>query len=157
MSRVERKKPKSFSRFSWRRVPQGALVLIRLPLLIALPLFWIISLLGAAGVLIVQCFLWLSEGEWVGMSAELFFSYFLPPTNPMVQWLDDPQSWYGTHALITGTPLFLFLILIGGIWFCVYAAIPESWARRRDCLLSLAFGQALIVMSICIFLFIGRL
>ncbi len=157
MSRVERKKPKSFSRFSWGRVAQGALVLIRLPLLIALPFFWIISLLGAAGVVIVQCFLWLSEGKWVGMSAELFFSYFLPPSNPLVQWLDDPQSWYGTHALITGTPLFLFLILIGGIWFCVYAAIPESWARRKDCLESLAFGQGLIVMSICMFLFLSRL
>jgi len=157
MSRVERKKPKSFSRFSWGRVAQGALVLIRLPLLIALPFFWIISLFGAAGVFIVQCFLWLSEGEWVGMSAELFFSFFLPSSNPLVQWLDDPQSWYGTHALITGTSLFLFLIVIGGILFCVYAAIPESWARRKDFLESLAFGQGLIVMSICIFLFLSRL
>ncbi len=120
MSQVERKNTKLSSRFSWRRVPQGVLALIRFPLLTVLPLFWIISLLGAAGVFIVQCFLWLSEEEWVGMSAELFFSYFLPPSNPLVQWIDDPQSWYGTHALITGTPLFLFLILIPGV-------DPVSW------------------------------
>ena len=142
MSQVERKNTKSSSRFSWRRVPQGALVLIRLPLLIALPFFWIISLLGAAGVFIVQCFLRLNEEMWVGMSSELFFSYFLPPSNPLVQWLDDPQSWYGAHTLITGTPLFLFLILIAVILFFVFAVIPESWARRHGFLMTLAFGPA---------------
>ncbi len=157
MSQVERKTPKSSSRFSWKDVVQRGMFLSSLPLIIALSSFVMISFLAAAGVFIVQCFLWLSEGKWVGMSAELFFSYFLPPSNPLVQWLDDPQSWYGTHALITGTSLFLFLILIGGILFCVYAAIPESWARRKDCLESLAFGQGLIVMSICIFLYMSRL
>jgi hypothetical protein len=156
MSQVERKKPKLFSRFR-RHVAQRSPSLISLPFRIAVPFFWIISLLGAVGVFIAQCFLWLSEGKWVGMSAALLFSYFLPSSSSLVQWLDDPQSWYGTHRLIIGTSLSLFLLLIGGILFCVYAAIPESWARRKDCLESLAFGQVLIVMSICIFLFMSRL
>jgi hypothetical protein len=91
------------------------------------------------------------------MSGALLFRSFLPSSNPFVQWLDDPQSWYGAHTLITGISLSLFLVLIGGVFFCVYAMIPESWARRKDYLLSLAFGQVLIVMSICIFLFLDRL
>ena len=130
MSRVERKKLKS-SRFSWGRVPQGALVLIRLSLLIALPFLLIISLLGAAGVLIVQCFLWLSEGEWVGMSAALLFSFFLPSSNPLVQWLDDPQAWHGAHTLITGTSLSVFLVLIAVKLLVAYAVISDDWASRH--------------------------
>ncbi len=102
-----------------------------MPLLIALPFLLISALLGAAGVLISQCFLWLTEEMWVGMSSELFFSYFLPPTNPMVQWLDDPQSWYGAHTLITGTPLFLFLILIAVKLLVAYAVISDDWASRH--------------------------
>jgi hypothetical protein len=131
MSQVEKKKPKSSPRFSWKTVSQGALVLIRLPLLIALPFFWISSLLAAAAVLIVQCFLWLSEGMWVGMSAELFFRTFLSSSNPLVQWLDDPQAWHGAHTLITGTPLFLFLILIAVSLFLAYAVISDDWASRH--------------------------
>ncbi len=90
-----------------------------------------ISFLAAAGVVIVQCFLWLSEGEWVGISAELFFSYFLPPSNPLVQWLDNPQAWYTAHKLTTGTPLPVLLILIGVVLFCVFLAIGK-WVSRSD-------------------------
>jgi hypothetical protein len=102
-----------------------------MPLLIALPFLLIISLLGAAGVLIVQCFLWLSEGEWVGMSAALLFSVFLPSSNPLVQWLDDPQAWHGAHTLITGTSLSVFLVLIAVKLLVAYAAISDDWASRH--------------------------
>jgi hypothetical protein len=131
MSRVERKKPKLFPRFSWEIVPQSILFLIRLPLLIALPFLLISALLGAAGVLIVQCFLWLSEGMWVGMSGALLFRSFLPSSNPFVQWLDDPQSWHGAHTLITGTPLFFFLVLIAVKLFLTYAVMSDDWASRH--------------------------
>jgi hypothetical protein len=115
-----------------------------LPLLIALPFLLISSLLGAAGVLIVQFLLWLSEGMWVGMSGALLFRSFLPSSNPFVQWLDDPQSWYGAHTLISGTPLFLFLVFITVVLFCAYAVIPESWARRHGFLMAVAVGPAFI-------------
>ncbi len=141
MSQVERKNTKASSRFSWRRVPQGALVLIRLPLLIALPFLLISALLGAAGVLIFQCFLWLNEEMWVGMSSELFFSYFLPPTNPMVQWLDDPQAWHGAHTLITGTSLSVFLVLIAVKLLVAYAVISDDWASRHRRGLGYLFHQ----------------
>ncbi len=79
---------------------------------------------------------------WVGVSGALLFRTFLPSSNPFVQWLDDPQAWSGAHGLITGTPLFLFLILIAVIVFFVFAVIPESWARRHGFLMTLAFGPA---------------
>ena len=131
MSQVERKKPKSSSRFSWKDLVQRGMFLSSLPLIIALSSFAMISFLAAAGVVIVQCFLWLSEGEWVGISAELFFSYFLPPSNPLVQWLDNPQAWYTAHKLTTGTPLLVFLILIGVVLSCVFIAIGK-WVSRSD-------------------------
>ncbi len=131
MSQVERKTPKSSSRFSWKDVVQRGMFLSSLPLIIALSSFVMISFLAAAGVFIVQCFLWLSEGEWVGMSAALPFSYFPPSSNPLVQWLDNPQSWYTAHKLTTGTPLPVFLILIGVVLFCVFLAIGK-WVSRSD-------------------------
>ncbi len=118
MSQVERKTPKSSSRFSWKDVVQRGMFLSSLPLFIVLSSFAMISFLAAAGVFIVQCVLWLSEGEWVGISAELFFSYFLPPSNPLVQ-------------LTTGTPLLVFLILIGVVLSCVFIAIGK-WVSRSD-------------------------
>ena len=131
MSQVERKTPKSSSRFSWKDVVQRGMFLSSLPLIIALSSFVMISFLAASGVFIVQCFLWLSEGEWVGMSAELFFSFFLPSSNPLVQWLDDPQAWHGAHTLITGTSLSVFLVLIAVKLFVAYAVISDDWASRH--------------------------
>ena len=131
MSQVESKTPKSSSRFSWKDVVQRGMFLSSLPLIIALSSFVMISFLAAAGVFIVQCFLWISEGEWVGISAELFFSYFLPPSNPLVQWLDNPQAWYTAHKLTAGTPFLVFLILIGVVLSCVFIAIGK-WVSRSD-------------------------
>ncbi len=131
MSQVESKTPKSSSRFSLRDVVQRGMFLSSLPLIIALSSFVMISFLAAAGVFIVECFLWISEGEWVGISAELFFSYFLPPSNPLVQWLDNPQAWYTAHKLTAGTPFLVFLILIGVVLSCVFIAIGK-WVSRSD-------------------------
>ena len=131
MSQVERKKTKSPSSFSWKNAVHRGMFLSSLPLFIVLGSFAMISFFAAAGVVIVECFLWISEGEWVGISAELFFSYFLPPSNPLVQWLDNPQAWYTAHKLTTGTPLLVFLILIGVVLSCVFIAIGK-WVSRSD-------------------------
>ncbi|MDA2928509.1 hypothetical protein MYX84_00950 [Acidobacteria bacterium AH-259-O06] len=86
---------------------------------------FILPFVFAGGVFLYQCFLWLKDGEWVEMSATLFFKYFLSPDNPFVQWVDNPQSWYGLHYLLTATPLSVFLFLVGLVIFFVYFVVAE--------------------------------
>jgi hypothetical protein len=121
------------SSFSWKDAVQRGMLLSSLPFIIALSYFVMTSFLVAAGVLIVQCVLWLSEGKWVGVSAAVFFTYSLPSSNFLVQWLDNPQSWYTAHKLITGTPLPVFLILIGVVSFYVFLVIGKwvSWLDTK--------------------------
>ncbi len=147
MSLVE-KKNKSSSHFIWKKVPRGALFLIQALFLAVLSFLLISSLLAATGVFMFQCFLWLRAGEWIGISAVLLLNYFLPPGNAFVQWLDNPQSWYGVHTLISGTPVVLFLILIAMISFCALGLIPGSWARHRRFLMTLAVGPAFLLTSV---------
>ena len=87
-------------------------LIIAVPLILAASSI-ILPFIAAAGVVLYQCFLWLKEGEWVGMSATLFFRYYLSPDSPFVHWLDNPESWFGVHKLIIATPLSVFLFLSG--------------------------------------------
>ena len=110
---------------SWKeKLLQFGGAILAVPLVLAASLI-IVPFIAAAGVLIFQCFLWLREGEWVGLSATLFFEYFLSPEGPFVHWLDNPESWHGVHKLITATPLSVFLLLVGIAVFFVYFLVVE--------------------------------
>lgn len=138
VSQTETESSESGSSWKEKFLQIGGAILTVLLFLAAVPVSILAAVLGAGliisapGVLIYQCFLWLREGEWVGLSATFFFKYFLSPDSPLIYWLDNPESWHGVHKLITATPLSVFLLLVGSAVFFVYFLVAEWMSAMGD-------------------------
>ena len=93
-------------------------------------------LLTAAAVFLYQCYLWLRSGEWVAMPIIVLFEKIVHPDSAFAgsalgRWFATPESWLGLHKLISGVPLTVALLLLGGLPLAVELGDYMS-AKRRE-------------------------
>lgn len=74
------------------------------------------TIVGGIGVLIYQIIFWLSKGYWQGMSV-------LYPFYEKWDWALYPNSWIGVHKILDNLPLWLGLVIFGGIFIVIMARV----------------------------------
>lgn len=70
----------------------------------------ILLFISSPCLIIYQCFLWLKDGYWTSFSILSLLN--LVPGN-IGYWSYSPLTWIGFHRMIGGTPLSLFLLILG--------------------------------------------
>ena len=87
--------------------------------------------IGAACVLIYQCYLWLKDGEWVTVSGVVVFESILGPNHAFLQWIHAPDSWYGIHRIVQylTSSLVVVLLLMGMAFLCLIPWLEERWRK----------------------------